>query len=360
VTAGWGIVGGMGATGGRAADPLAVAEAQWRARGWPDADAMVAARAITRAHRVVLARVDAALAPLGLVFGSCEALVRLELADGTPLPMGQLAELLEVSPTAVTRLVDRLEAAQLAARVPATGDRRSTLVRSTPAGRRRLREAMDRLAGVAYGIAELEPPARTTLVRALALLGRDDGRRRATRPDPLTATRERWAARGWRDPEAGACATLVTRAHRVAHARISAALAPRNLTFAQCEALVLLELARDHELPVGRLAALLEVNPSTATRVVDHLERTRLVDRVPSGGDGRTVLARLRAKGTRAVDDAVARMAAIRFGVAELGMTEQRRVARALGPLLAATAAPAARAARVEPAPDAGRLRSRR
>src|SRR3712207_2083460 len=58
------------------------------------------------------------------------------LAFGGPRTVGQLARAERVSPPAITRIVDGLEAAGLAERRRGTDDRRVVTVSVTPAGRR--------------------------------------------------------------------------------------------------------------------------------------------------------------------------------------------------------------------------------
>lgn len=63
-------------------------------------------------------------------------------------------------------------------------------------------------------------------------------------------------------------------------------------------------LLRQHPdgIPLGRLAAMLEVTPRTVTGLVDHLERDGLVLRVPDPNDRRSVLARSTRSGAQLVD----------------------------------------------------------
>ena len=58
-----------------------------------------------------------------------------------PYRLTALAEKIEVKPSAVTVMVDRLEKRGLARRVPDPGDRRAVLVEVTDAGREALRKA---------------------------------------------------------------------------------------------------------------------------------------------------------------------------------------------------------------------------
>jgi DNA-binding MarR family transcriptional regulator len=70
----------------------------------------------------------------GLSQGRLWILMRLRRAPGHQLPLGELAEVLDVSPRNVTGLVDHLERDGLVERVPDPGDRRSVMARLTPAG----------------------------------------------------------------------------------------------------------------------------------------------------------------------------------------------------------------------------------
>jgi DNA-binding MarR family transcriptional regulator len=58
--------------------------------------------------------------------------------------------------------------------------------------------------------------------------------------------------------------------------------------------------------PIGVLAREWECDPSTATWLVDRLERSGLAERVPSPGDRRVKLVRTTAKGIGAKDDLLA------------------------------------------------------
>jgi DNA-binding MarR family transcriptional regulator len=66
-------------------------------------------------------------------------------------------------------------------------------------------------------------------------------------------------------------------------------------------------LARRDERPMKELAARLRVDPSTATRAVQRLEISGLVERFASPEDGRVVLVRITPEGRRRHDDVAAR-----------------------------------------------------
>ena len=130
-------------------DPIAEARRNWEARGWDAVDAMTAATSITRAHQILLKRIDTALEPFGLVFSRFEALALLSFTRTGALPLARIGERLQVHPTSVTNTIDRLEADGLVARVPHPTDRRATLAEITPAGRSLVTDAAKALAAKA-------------------------------------------------------------------------------------------------------------------------------------------------------------------------------------------------------------------
>lgn len=78
----------------------------------------------------------AATADVGMNLDGPRASLLSVLVYGGPLPITRLAEIERVSPPAITKLVDALEAAKLVRRNRSTKDRRVVLVEATPAGRR--------------------------------------------------------------------------------------------------------------------------------------------------------------------------------------------------------------------------------
>lgn len=165
-------------------DPIAEARRQWDVR-WREGAAMAAATSVMRAQQIVLARVDGALRELGLNFARYEVLVLLHFSRRGALPLGKMGDRLMIHPTSVTNLVDRLESAGLVRRVPHPGDGRATLAELTPAGRRLVEEATQRVTGVALGLTglgERELDQLTTLLRKLRL---DAGDFTAENGDPV-------------------------------------------------------------------------------------------------------------------------------------------------------------------------------
>lgn len=95
-------------------------------------------RDLVVSHSVILGKMEADLrTTTGLTLGQYDVLLRLHEAPGNTIRMGDLAELVLVTTSGVTRVVDRLVEAGLVERVRPDNDRRVVTVSMTPAARRR-------------------------------------------------------------------------------------------------------------------------------------------------------------------------------------------------------------------------------
>ena len=137
-------------------DPIARAAQLWAERIGPP-DAMAAVTSVMRVHQIVLAAVDPALKPFGLTFARYEALVLLTFSRRGSLPMRVMGERLQLHPTSVTNIVDRLEADGLVRRTPHPTDGRTTLVAITDDGRARLKLATKAVTEADFGLVGLSP-----------------------------------------------------------------------------------------------------------------------------------------------------------------------------------------------------------
>ena len=97
---------------------------------------MHAVTSLMRVQQLVLGRLDAILKPHGLTFARYEALVLLCFSSRGSLPLGKMGERLQVHPTSITSIVQRLEADGLVTRrrTPTTAGR-SWPRSPTPGGR---------------------------------------------------------------------------------------------------------------------------------------------------------------------------------------------------------------------------------
>jgi DNA-binding MarR family transcriptional regulator len=147
-------------------DPIARATELWSERIGPP-DTMAAVTSIMRVHQILLATVEPALRPLGLTFARYEGLVLLSFSQHGALPMRVMGERLQLHPTSVTNIVDRLEADELVRRAPHPTDGRTTLVSITDAGRAKLELATKAVTGVGFGMVGLTVEQQRTLTSLL-------------------------------------------------------------------------------------------------------------------------------------------------------------------------------------------------
>lgn len=167
-------------------DPIAEARRQWEAR-WPEAGAMAAATSIMRAQQIVLGAVDRALAGMDLSFARYETLVLLHFSRRGALPLGKIGDRLQVHPTSVTNLVDRLEAQGLVRRSQHPTDRRTILAEITPQGRVVVEEATAAVTSSRFGLGQLSPADLETLTGLIGRLRAGVGDFEPRQPDSRRA-----------------------------------------------------------------------------------------------------------------------------------------------------------------------------
>jgi DNA-binding MarR family transcriptional regulator len=155
-------------------DPIAKAAQTWSERIGPNG-AMAAVTNIMRVQQILQASVDDALKPHGLTFARYEALVLLSFSRRGSLPMRMMGERLQLHPTSITNIVDRLEADGLARRLPHPSDRRTTLVELTEPGRRRLTEATAAVTEANFGLFGLADDESAQLSALLTKVRRSAG-----------------------------------------------------------------------------------------------------------------------------------------------------------------------------------------
>ncbi|MCW2846719.1 MAG: regulatory protein MarR [Marmoricola sp.] len=136
-------------------DPIDEAARQWAAR-WDGVPQMHAVTSLMRVQQLVIGRLDALLKPLGLTFARYEALVLLTFSSRGSLPLGKMGERLQVHPTSVTSIVDRLEAAGLVVRRRHPDDGRAVLAEITSEGRDLVERATTELVGADFGLSALD------------------------------------------------------------------------------------------------------------------------------------------------------------------------------------------------------------
>ncbi len=155
-------------------DPIAKAAQTWSERIGPST-AMSAVTNVMRVQQILLASVDESLKPHGLSFARYEALVLLSFSKRGSLPMRMMGERLQLHPTSITNIVDRLEADGLARRLPHPSDRRTTLVELTEPGRERLTAATEAVTRAEFGFVGLDDQEQAALSVLLTKVRRAAG-----------------------------------------------------------------------------------------------------------------------------------------------------------------------------------------
>jgi DNA-binding MarR family transcriptional regulator len=155
-------------------DPIDEAARQWGER-WDRVPAMHAVTSLMRVQQLVIGRLDAILKPHGLTFARYEALVLLVFSSRGELPLGKMGERLQVHPTSITSIVQRLEAAGLVTRRPHPDDGRAVLCAITDVGRAAVEAATSDLVAADFALEALTSEQLERLSALLAPVRHDAG-----------------------------------------------------------------------------------------------------------------------------------------------------------------------------------------
>ena len=150
-------------------DPVQRAFELWEQR-WGGSTSMLAVTSLMRAHQLVLAEVDAIVRPYDLTFARYEALVLLTFSRRGSLPLSKIGERLQVHPTSVTNIVDRLTRSGLVERLPNPEDGRGVLAQITPDGRVVVEKATADLMAAQFGLNALDSGQHQALFETLRTL----------------------------------------------------------------------------------------------------------------------------------------------------------------------------------------------
>lgn len=132
--------------------------------------------------------------------------------------------------------------------------------------------------------------------------------------DPIARAAQTWEDR-FGDAKAMAAVTTIMRVQQILLGQLDSLLRPHGLTFARYEALVLLSFSRDGALPMRLIGERLMVHPTSATNIIDRLERQQMVIRRPNPADGRGRLAEITEAGRAVVERATRDLMAAEFGL---------------------------------------------
>jgi DNA-binding MarR family transcriptional regulator len=143
-------------------DPIQRAGDIWAHRYGP-AEAMRVATSVMRVQQILLARYDAVLRPYEITFSRYEALVLLDFSRTGSLSLKTIGERLQVHPTSVTNIIDRLVTAGLVQRRRNPDDGRGILATLTETGRTVVRKATKELMAIDFGLDALSDADRSLL-----------------------------------------------------------------------------------------------------------------------------------------------------------------------------------------------------
>lgn len=131
---------------------------------------MALVTSVMRAQQILRARVEEVLRPLELTFARYEVLMLLHFSRSGALPLVVVGSRLQVHPTSVTSVVDRLEQQGLVERRAHPTDRRTKLAAVTEEGRSLVLEATGRLNATVFaepGLGDAQVGQLNELLREL-------------------------------------------------------------------------------------------------------------------------------------------------------------------------------------------------
>jgi DNA-binding MarR family transcriptional regulator len=136
-------------------DPILRAQANWQAAGWDAGPHFLASLSIVAAEQQLRSADTPLLEPHGLTHTRHEALAVLFFSRRGEMPISALSRALLLHLTSVTATVDVLERLGYVERVPHPEDRRTTLARITPFGRKVMKRTCAALAASRFGVGAL-------------------------------------------------------------------------------------------------------------------------------------------------------------------------------------------------------------
>ena len=120
---------------------------------------VVAAGAIVRSAKLVMAAQEQALGTIDLSLSRFEVLGMLSQTDDGRLSLRDLSQVMLMHPATLTHAVDGLEERKLLRRQrPSSGDRRLVIAAITEAGRKKVVEAINLLHEADFGLGDLPEP----------------------------------------------------------------------------------------------------------------------------------------------------------------------------------------------------------
>ena len=149
-------------------DPIRRAHANWQRAGWDAGEHFLASLSIVTVADQIRAADAPLLEPYGLTHTRHELLAMLYFSRGGEMPISALSRNLLLHLTSVTSTLDALERLGYVERVPHAEDRRTTLARITPLGRKVMRRTSADLAAARHGVGALTDDEAMQLFDLLA------------------------------------------------------------------------------------------------------------------------------------------------------------------------------------------------
>jgi DNA-binding MarR family transcriptional regulator len=154
------------------ADPILRAQENWQAAGWDAGPHFLASLSVVAVEQLLRVADTPVLEPHGLTHTRHEALAVLYFSRRGELPLSALSRALLLHITSVTATVEVLERLGYLERVPHPEDRRTTLARITPLGRKVMRRTCTALADSRFGVGALTEDEATQLFQLLGKVRR--------------------------------------------------------------------------------------------------------------------------------------------------------------------------------------------
>jgi DNA-binding MarR family transcriptional regulator len=148
-------------------DPIVTIAANWRAKGWKLDEHLTASLSVYRVETLARESVEVVLRSKQLTRARYQALALLYVHDEGRLALSRMSERLAVHPTNLTATIDALEDNGLLERTAHPSDRRATLARITPRGRRVIEQSNKAGVSIRFGLSALNDSQASALTELL-------------------------------------------------------------------------------------------------------------------------------------------------------------------------------------------------
>lgn len=137
--------------------------------------------------------------------------------------------------------------------------------------------------------------------------------------DLIAEAGRHWVAKWGEDAVPSMIATTsIMRAQQILMTRLNDVLNGFELTFPRYEALMLLYISSRGSLPLGKIGQRLQVHRTSVTNLIDGLERSQYVERIPHDSDRRMTLASITSSGRSAAERATQALNDVHFATSPL------------------------------------------